>query len=175
MQRRLPELRFLAIGRVLRPHGVRGELRVELLTDSPEHLVELKQVYVGAEYRAYPLESVRLHQKVALLKLHGCDDRNAADELREQVVYVAAADAVPLDVDEVYEYQLVGLQVVTDEGQHLGEVVEVFTAPGANDIFIVHGPLGEILLPAIADVVVALDLEAGQLVVHLLPGLLDNG
>jgi 16S rRNA processing protein RimM len=174
MQRRQPEPAFLAVGRVLRPHGVRGELRIEVLTDSPEHLSELKTVYVGEAHDPYPLESVRLHQKIVLLKLRGCDDRNTADELRDEVVYVAVQDAVPLDTGEVYEYQIEGMQVVTDEGQHLGEIVEVFTAPGANDVFIVHGPLGELLIPAIEDVVVALELEAGRLVIHLLPGLINT-
>jgi 16S rRNA processing protein RimM len=158
----------------LRPHGVHGELRVELLTDSPEHLSELETLYVGRHHRPYHLESVRLHQKIALLKLEGCDTRNAADELRDEMIHIAVADAVPLEVDEVYEHQVLGLSVVTDEGQLLGEVVEVFTAPGANDVFIIHGPLGELLIPAIADVVVGLELEAGRLVIRLLPGLLED-
>jgi 16S rRNA processing protein RimM len=174
MQRKHSEPSHLAVGRVLRPHGVHGELRVEILTDSPEHLMELDTLYVGRSHRPYHLESVRLHQKIALMKLATCDDRNAADELRDEYLYVAAEDAVPLQVDEVYEHQIVGLTVVTDEGQVLGEVVEVFTAPGANDVFIVHGPLGEILIPAIEDVVVSLELETGRLVIRLLPGLLDN-
>ncbi len=174
MQRRHPEPSHLAVGRVLRPHGVHGELRVEILTDSPEHLSEVETLYVGKSRRPYHLDSVRLHQKIALLKLASCDDRNAADELRGEYLYVAAEDAVPLDVDEVYEYQVVGLTVVTDEGQLLGEVVEVFTAPGANDVFVVHGPLGEILIPAIEEVVIGLELEARRLVVRLLPGLLDS-
>lgn len=174
MQRRQPEPSYLAVGRVLRPHGVRGELRIEILTDSPEHLSDLEAVYIGQNRRMCSLESVRLHQKIALLKLRGCDDRNAAEELRGEYVYVSVKDAVPLATNEVYEYQVEGLRVVTDEGQDLGEIVEVFTAPGANDVFVVHGPLGEILIPAIEDVVVSLELEAGRLVVHLLPGLLNN-
>jgi 16S rRNA processing protein RimM len=174
MQRKHPEPSYLAVGRVLRPHGVHGELRIELLTDSPEHLSELKTLYVGKTHRPYRVESVRLHQQIALLKLGGCDDRNAADALRDETLHVATADAVPLNVDEVYEHQVVGLTVVTEEGQILGEIVEVFTAPGANDVFIVHGPLGEILIPAIEDVVLGLDLEAERLVIHLLPGLLDS-
>jgi 16S rRNA processing protein RimM len=175
MQRKHPEPSHLAVGRVLRPHGVHGELRVEILTDSPEHLAELDTLYVGRSHRPYHLESIRLHQKIALIKLGTCDDRNSAEELRDEYLYVATKDAVPLAVDEVYEHQVIGLTVVTDEGQTLGEVVEVFTAPGANDVFIVHGPLGEILIPAIEDVVVGLEVEARRLVIRLLPGLLlDN-
>jgi 16S rRNA processing protein RimM len=106
--------------------------------------------------------------------LRGYEDRNAADALREALLYVAIEDAVPLDDDEYYEHQLEGLTVVTDEGETLGEIAEVFTAPKANDVFIVHGPLGELLIPVIEDVIVECDLEAGRLVVRLLPGLIEG-
>ncbi len=77
-----PEPRYLAVGRVQRPHGVCGELRVMVLTAYPEQLSRLKTLYLGQKQRPYPLEGVRLHQKAALIKLAGIDDRNAADELR---------------------------------------------------------------------------------------------
>lgn len=174
MRNRQPEPRYLAIGRVLRPHGVRGEVRMELLTDHPEHLAALDEVYLGRTKERREVQNVRLHQGVALLQLSGYEDRNAAEELRGELVYVSLEDAVPLEQDEYYEFQVEGLTVVSEEGQPLGEVVEVLTAPGANDIFVVRGPLGEILIPAIEDVVTGLDLEGGRMVVHLLPGLLDS-
>lgn len=146
---------------------------MELLTGHPEHLAELETVYVGTDRRPYSLESVRLHQKVALMKLQGCDSRNAAEELRGELVAIAVEDAVPLVEGEAYEYQVEGLLVVTDEGRQLGEIVEVLSVPGANDVFVVHGPTGEILIPAIEDVVKEFDLEAGRVVIHPLPGLLD--
>jgi 16S rRNA processing protein RimM len=174
MHRRQSEPRYLAVGRVQRPHGVRGEVRMEILTDFPEKLAHRKTLYLGERHTPYALESVRLHHDLALVKLAEMDDRNAADALRGLVVYVAIEDAVPLEEHEVYEYALEGLQVVTDDGEALGEVVELFTAPGANDVLIVQGPRGEILLPVIDEVVISVDLDAGQMVVHLLPGLVGD-
>lgn len=174
MSRPQPEPRYLAIGRVLRPHGVRGELRVELLTAHPEHLVELDTLYLGDAYEPHDVIGVRMHQDLALLRLRGYESRDAADTLRDALLYVAIEDAVPLDADEYYEYQLEGLTVVTDEGETLGEIAEILTAPDANDVFVVHGPLGEILIPVIEDVIITCDLDAGQVVVRLLPGLISN-
>lgn len=167
-----PEPQYLAAGRILRPHGVRGELRVEVLTDYPEHFVALKVLYLGSQRQVHQVVSARIHKQHVLLKLQGCDDRDAADALRGSVVYVAISDAIPLEEAEYYEYQLEGLDVVTDEGEPLGELVEVLSVPGANDVFVVHGPQGEILIPAIEDVVLDIDLDAGRMVIRLLPGLL---
>ncbi len=170
-----PEPRYLAVGRIVRPHGVRGELRMELLTDYPDQLSRLKMVYVGERYVAFELAGVRLHQKVALIKLEGCEDRDAAEMLRGQLVYIKREDAVPLEPNEFYEHQVCGLKVTLTSGESLGEVVEVFTLPGANDVLVVHGPRGEVLIPVIEDVIVAIDLEAGQIRIHPMPGLLPDG
>jgi 16S rRNA processing protein RimM len=174
MRKQQPEPHYLAIGRVQRPHGVRGELRVELLTAHPEHLVDVQTLYVGGAHRPHTVLGVRPHQDLALIMLQGYEDRDAADTLRGELLYVRREDAVPLDEDEYYEYQFKGLAVVTDEGELLGEIAEVFTAPNANDVFIVHGPLGELLIPVIEDVIVACDLEAREITIHLLPGLIPN-
>jgi 16S rRNA processing protein RimM len=174
MRKQQPEPRYLAVGRVLRPHGVRGEVRVELLTAHPEHLKELETLYLGPSYRPCRLLGVRMHKDLALILFQGYESRDAADALRDVVLYVALEDAVPLDQDEVYEYQLEGLAVVTEEGEQIGEVAEVFSAPDANDVLIVHGPLGEVLIPVIEDVIVACDLDAERVVVRLLPGLIPG-
>ena len=174
MHKTHPEPRYLAVGRITRPHGVRGELRVEVLTDYPEHLAERKVLYVGSQHRLYKVLGLRFHRDAALLTLEGCDDRNAAEALRGLLVEVPIEDAVPLEDDEYYHFQVVGMQVETDEGEALGEVAEVFEAPGANDVLVVYGPRGEILLPVIEDVIVAFDMAANLIRVHLVPGLLNG-
>ncbi len=174
MRKRQPEPRYLAVGRVQRPHGVRGELRLEVLTGYPERLADLDAVYVGQEYRRYGVTGCRLHQNLALVTLTGVDDRDSADRLRGQLVYVAIEDAVPLDEHEVYEFQVEGLQVVTEEGIVLGDIAEVLAVAGANDVLVVRGPRGETLIPVIDDVITDVDMEAGRLVIHVLPGLLDK-
>jgi 16S rRNA processing protein RimM len=108
-----------------------------------------------------------------LLKLGGCDDRTAAELLRGMLVQVPAESAAPLESDEFYQFQIIGLAVETDTGQHLGKVVEVLET-GANDVYVVRGPSGEVLLPAVDEVVREVDPASGRMVVHLLPGLVDE-
>jgi 16S rRNA processing protein RimM len=166
------------VGQVLRPHGVRGEVRVKILTGYPERLEQHACFYLARPaspeaVRRYPVEQLRLHQDVLLLKLGGCDDRNTADALRGMLVQIPAAEAVPLEEGEYYLFQLVGMQVETEDGEHLGRVTQVLET-GANDVYIVQGSRGEMLLPAIEDVMVELDLESRRMVVRLTPGLLEE-
>ncbi|MBL7064303.1 MAG: 16S rRNA processing protein RimM [Anaerolineae bacterium] len=171
-----PEPRYLAVGRILRPHGIRGELRVEILTDYPERLGQCAYFYLAypdspESVRRYPVEKLRRHKKVLLLKLGGCDDRNGADELRGMLVQIPLKEAAPLEEGEYYHFQLIGVRVETEHGEWLGQVVEVLET-GANDVYVVRGPWGEVLLPAVNDVILELDLELRRMVVHLLPGML---
>jgi len=174
MRGKHPEPRYLAVGKITRPHGVRGELRVEVLTDYPERLASMPTLYLGGDHRLVKVLGIRPHHKALLVTLEGCADRDAADRLRGSILYVAADDAMQLKPDEYYEYQVEGLGVVTEGGESLGEIAEVFTAPGANDVFVVHGPLGELLIPAIEDVVIDIDPDAGRVVVRPMPGLLPD-
>ncbi|HOT91612.1 MAG TPA: ribosome maturation factor RimM [Anaerolineae bacterium] len=173
MSEKQPEPRYLAIGRILRPHGVRGELRAEILTDYPERVADLHTLYIGKEHRPYTLKGVRFHQGAMLLTLQECTTRDAAEALRGALVEVSLADAIPLNEGEYYHFQVIGMQVETDTGEVLGRITDVFTAPGANDVFVVHGPLGEILIPVIEEAIMDLDVEAGRVLIHVLPGLLD--
>jgi 16S rRNA processing protein RimM len=114
---------------------------------------------------------MRQHKETLLLKLAGCDDRNEAELLRDMLVQIPVEEAVPLENGEYYDFQIVGVKVETDNGEWLGQVTEVLET-GANDVYLVRGPRGEVLLPAITDVVRELDMEARRMVVHLLPGML---
>ncbi len=173
-----PEPRYLAIGRILRPHGVRGELRAEILTDYPDRVQTLarhrRTLYVGQEHRPFTLTGVRFHQGAMLLTFKECMTRDEADILRGTLIEIPVEDAIPLEDGEYYHFQLIGMHVTTEEGDVLGDVVEVFTVPGANDVFVIHGPRGEILIPAIEDVIIELNVEAGRMVIRPLPGLLDT-
>lgn len=170
---------FLLLGQVLRPHGVRGELRINVLTSYPERITPGMEVYLGSDpedsARAvrYIVEGARTHLQYLILDLEGVTDRNEADLLREQYVMVRLEDAVPLEEDEFYLFQALGLAVYTEDGEHLGEVTEVLET-GANDVYVVHGERGEILLPAIDDCVLDVDIEAGKMTVRLIEGLLGD-
>ncbi len=161
---------FLVIGRVLRPHGVRGELRVEIHTDYPERFAVYRRLYLGPEHTFFQLEGHRFHQDKVLLKLAGVDDRNAAGALRGQWVQIAAADAVPLAEGEVYLYQILAMRVLTVDGEDLGEITDIIDT-GANAVYVVRGLQGEILIPDIPDVVVQIDVAARQMTVRLIEGL----
>ncbi len=176
-QRRASEPRFLAIGRVVGVHGVRGELKVEILTQDPQRFGQLERVFVGLEGEEpvpWPLEAYRLHKGRALLKLAQCDDRNTAETLRGYLLQVPLEEAIPLEEDEYYEHQILDLDVWTVAGEHLGRVADIIYT-GANEVYVVRSVapvLREILIPAIEDVVLEVDLEAGHLVVELPAGLL---
>jgi 16S rRNA processing protein RimM len=172
-----PEPRFIAIGRITRPYGIRGEVAVEVLTDFPERFDSIEVVYLGdaLEAQAWQVTATRWHKDRVLLTLQSCEDRTAAERLRGLLVQVPIEEAMPLPEDEYYTYELIGLDVVTVEGEDLGRVSDVlFTS--ANDVYVVVGPRGQILLPAIADVIERIDLDAGQMVVRLMEGLVaDSG
>ncbi len=171
--------RYLILGEILRPHGVRGELRMRIFTEYPERIAEKQTIILaedadGKNARTLRLDSMRLHQNYALLKLEGIDDRDSADLMRELMVLVEMDDAVPLDEGEFYLYQVIGVRVVTDEGEELGTVREVMET-GANDVYIIDSErYGEVLLPAIPSIILKTDISGGTITVHIMDGLLPN-
>ncbi|UCC88754.1 MAG: 16S rRNA processing protein RimM [Anaerolineales bacterium] len=166
------EPRFIAIGRIIRPHGVRGEVSVEVLTDFPERFDTLEVVHLGEAMHAEPwqITASRWHKDHVLLTLQGCEDRTSAQRLRGLLVQIPIEEAMGLPEDEYYPHQLIGLDVVTVEGEELGRISEILYT-NANDVYVVIGPRGQILLPAIAEVIECVDLDAGQMRVRLMEGL----
>ncbi len=165
------EPRFLVIGQVLKPHGVRGEVRVNPFTELPERFNWLDVVYLGeVAPKPVAVESVRFHKGLILLKLAGYDDRDAVQALRGVWLQVPEEEAIPLEDGEYYLYQLIDLAVFTEDGQQLGILVDIIET-GANNVFVVQGEEGEQLLPDIDEVVQDIDFENGRLIVRLLPGL----
>jgi len=164
--------RYLAIGRILGAFGVRGEVKVEVLTDFPERFQEMKRAYIGKgdDVRPVAVLGSRFHRRRVLLRLEGCPDRSAAQRLRGQWLYIPVDEAVPLAEDEYYEYEVLGLRVETVEGEFLGHVREVIFT-GANEVFIVEGEQGELLLPVLKDVVLEIDRSGERVLVALPPGL----
>jgi 16S rRNA processing protein RimM len=123
--------------------------------------------------REVAVEGARVHGSQVLLKLVGCDDRNAADSLRGEWLQVPEAEGIPLEEGEYYLYQLEGLAVYSEEGQHLGRLVEVLETK-ANNVFVINGPLGEVLLPDTPEIIKQIDFENGRMTVYLMPGLLKD-
>lgn len=166
------EPRFLVIGRILKPHGVQGEMRVEVLTELPERFNWLENVYIGKrEPIPMKVEGIRFHKSWVLLKLVDCNDRNSANLLRRQLVQIPESEGIPLEEGEYYLYQLVGLKVVTEDSDYLGEISEVIETK-ANNVFVVKTSNSEVLLPDIEDVIRNIDFESGTVTVRLIPGLI---
>jgi 16S rRNA processing protein RimM len=168
----------LVIGHVIGAHGVQGELKVEVLTADAQRFGQLDKVYLGINDDTEPtprsLIGYRVHKGRVLLRLEGLEDRTAAQALRGCLVQIPYEEAPPLEEDEYFEHQILGLEVWTTSDKFLGHVSEVLYT-GANEVYVITDPAGErpnILIPAIAEVVRKVDLEKGRLVVELLDGLM---
>lgn len=168
--------KYLVIGEILRPHGVHGELRTRVLSDYPDRLHNLKHVYIGKAAddrhpRQHLLKKVRFNKAYALLTLDGIRDRNDAEPLRNRIVMIDIADAAPLEQDEYYLFQLIGLNVRSDE-QVIGVIRDVLQT-GANDVYVVASEkYGEVLIPAHQETIVDIDFDAELVTMNLPEGLL---
>ena len=127
-------------------------------------------VYLGEAAVPHSLKAARLHRGQLILSLTDCPDRDCAEQYRNQLIQIKAEAAAPLPPGSYYHHQLLGLQVVSDEGEALGQVVDILET-GANDVYVVATPNGELLLPAISTVVLNIDLPAKQITAHLIDGL----
>lgn len=161
---------LLVLGRVVAPRGVDGELKIDLEANNAAWIGSLQRVYLGEERLLHTVRRARLHQGQGLLLLEQITDRDAAERWRGAWVYIAAEDVPVLGQDEYRVDSILGLRVVTVEGEELGVVSEII-ATRANDVYAVRGPQGDILLPAVKQVIVAVDLGAGVMTVKLLDGM----
>ena len=165
---------YLAIGYLRRPHGVRGEIIMDLHTDFPDRIKAGRSVYVGEKYEVSTIESARVHGNGMLIKLRGFDTPETAGRFRNQWMYVKSSEVPELPEGKFYKHELIGLTVMTDDGGKLGLLNEVLET-GANDVYVVRTDEGkEILLPAIPDVVHEINMEDRVMTVHLLDGLVDE-
>lgn len=163
---------YLTVGRIVGAFGVRGELKVEVHTDLPERFAPRQRLFVGSTDAPRPviIREARTHQRHVLLLLEGCTDRTAAEGLVGQWLFIPAAEAAPLSDDEYYEHELLGAMVEEHDGAVLGQVSEVLFT-GANQVLIVKGPSGELLIPVLKSVVLEIDRTARRIVVALPAGL----
>ena len=164
---------YLSVGFLRRPHGVRGEIIMDLHTDFPERMKKGRKLFVGDDHKQMTLTNVRPHQPGLLVKFQGVDTPEDAGLYRNQWVYVQTKD-VPLPEGQHYKHELLGLKVVDENDHPLGELVEIMET-GANDVYVVRPEQGpEILLPVIDPVILDVDLGGGEIRVHLLPGLIPG-
>jgi 16S rRNA processing protein RimM len=168
----------LVVGRISRPHGVRGELAVEVRTDDPELRLATGAVLATDPAGAGPLTiaSTRWHQGRLLVQFEGLDDRNDADQLRGVLLVIDSAELEDVaDPDEFRDHQLIGLAVLTMDGEQVGEVTDVLHY--GQDLLVVagHGARAgtEIMIPFVSAIVPEVDVAARQLRIDPPPGLVD--
>ena len=157
---------YLQIGEIVRPQGIRGEVKLRAMTSDPGRYARLETVYLleNGSYRAVRVLSGRAQQGFAYLKLDGVNDRNQAEALRGRGVFVDRAHAIELGEDENFVCDLIGLQAVDTKGAPLGTLRDVLTPNAVCDVYVFDTPRGELMIPALRRVVREVDLDAGRIV-----------
>ncbi|MGH2614229.1 MAG: ribosome maturation factor RimM [Thermomicrobiales bacterium] len=162
-----PERARLTIGTILAPHGVRGEFKVRLQTDDPEHLLTIKRIYLGDETTPRTVLGARLHAGNALMRVQGISTPETVERFRGVPLRIRGTDARPLAANEYFLYQVIGLEAFDEAGNRLGRVADLIET-GANDVLVIAPEAGgtDILLPSHSDTVIDMDPAAGRIVVR---------
>lgn len=165
---------MLRVGVITSTHGVRGEVKVFPTTDDTKRFKTLKKVILdGREPLELSIEQVKFFKNMVILKFKGYDNINDVETWRQRDLLITRDQAVELKEDEYFITDLIGLTVVNEEEAVLGRVKDVLET-GANDVYVVELTGGkELLLPAIKDCILNVDLEGGRMKVHVLDGLMD--
>lgn len=163
------------VGVIASTHGVRGEVKVFPTTDDAGRFKRLKEVILdtGKEQITLEIEGVKFFKQFVILKFKGIDDINDVEKYRQKSLYVTRKNAVRLSRDEYFIADLIGLRALSEGGEELG-ILEDVIETGANDVYVIKMTDGkELLLPAIKQCVLEVDIEAGFMKIHILEGLLD--
>ena len=164
---------YLEIGKIVNTVGVSGELKIFPTTDDPKRFGLLKTVSImlNGVLIEKVIKNVRYHRNLVMLKLDGINDTASANALRGGVIFVERANALPLAENEYYLKDLLGVAVATQDGENLGILRDVIFT-GANDVYVVgDGVAKDLLIPAISDCILSVNIEDKQMVVRLLEGL----
>lgn len=162
----------VVIGKIVAPVGIRGEVKVIVLTDFPERFSVGSEIMLKppkGESRRVKIELQRPTKGGLTIKLEGVDTRNDAEALRDAQFVIDKSELATLPEGEFYVFDIIGLRVVTDDGRECGEVIEVLQG-GANDVYVTSTG---ICIPALRDVVVGVDVDKREMVIRPVPGLLD--
>ena len=167
----------IVIGKVSKPHGVRGFLKVVPETDEPDRFNLLSEVAVRLPFSQkiehYTIENVSVNNGFILLKFDVINTRDAAESLRDCELIIDRSECLPLENGSYYIFDLIGLEVVDSSGQHLGELKEVLQYP-AHDVYVVKSGDNEVMVPAVAEIVKGIDLKAGKITIDPLNGMFSD-
>ena len=164
---------FLRVGVISSTHGIKGEVKVYPTTDDVKRFKKLKNVILdtGKEHLTLEVEGVKFFKQFVILKFKGIDNINDIEKYKGKDLLVDRANAVKLRKDEYFVVDLIGLEVFTEDGEKFGVMKDVLET-GANDVYIIDSlNHGEVLIPAIKQCVLDIDIEANKMVIHLMKGL----
>ena len=167
---------LLQVGIITSTHGVRGEVKVYPTTDDVKRFKKLKDIILdtGKEQLPLEIEGVKFFKQMVILKFKGLDNMNDVEKFRQKSLYVTRANAVRLRKDEYFIADLIGIKVFDEENKELG-VLEDVMVTGANDVYVIKLNDGrELLLPAIKQCILEVDVPEGRMKVHVLEGLLED-
>lgn len=153
---------FMSIGQITKPHGVRGEVKVFSLTDSLEEFRELEKVYIDGVERK--ITSCKLQSDRAILKIEGIESMNEAEAYRNKYLKIHRNDAKQLEEDSYYVADLIDCKVFDTDGVELGKVYDVLET-GSNDVYWVKGGKEEVLIPALKEIIVSINIEKSEIVI----------
>ncbi|MEL7567710.1 MAG: ribosome maturation factor RimM [Dehalobacterium sp.] len=161
------------IGKITSPHGIKGEVKVQPLTDYPERFYKTKSVWVDAKKNYLTIESVRAHLELFLVKFQGIDERDEAEKLINSFLTVDQDQVMDLPPGHFYRFQIIGLAVYDVQETCLGELTDILET-GANDVYVVKNEeQKELLIPALKSIVRKIDIEKNRMTVELPEGLND--
>ncbi len=167
-------MKRVTVGEILRPHGIKGSVWVKPLTDSAGRAQTLREVFIIGEDGATParVESADVVEGRWILRFKGIGSRDAAERLRGCRIDVDPQESPPMPESSFYIHDIVGRDVFSEDGTYLGSVVDVVVT-GSNDVYVIAGPEGELLFPALKELV--LECAPGQrnMKVRMMPGLLE--
>lgn len=168
-------LMLITIGKAVKPFGVKGEMKIEPMTDFPERFKDLGRAYLvspaGKEI-VCEVKSVRYAGETPLLVFGGYDSPEKAKALNGWFVKVPQEESVPLPEGRYYWYELIGMEVLSEGGEKLGAIVDIFET-GSNDVYVMKRDRQEVYLPATKEVIKRIDRKAKQMVIHLMDGLME--
>lgn len=163
----------MEIGQIVNTYGIKGFLKVVPYTDDITRFEKLNNIYIQTKksLETVAIEEVKYSKNLVLLKIKGIDDINSAEIYKNCYIKIDRSDAVELPEDSYFIIDLIGVEVITDKGENIGNIIDVFST-GANDVYVVKNELGkQVLLPAIGDVIKNVDIKNKKMIVHLLEGL----
>ncbi len=165
---------FLEIGQIVNSYGIKGFFKVVPFTDDITRFDNLKNIYIerNKKLESKEIEEVKYHKNLVLLKIKGIDDINDTEQYKNCYLKIDRKDAIGLPEDTYFITDLMGIEVFTEEGKHLGNIVDIFPT-GSNDVYVVKDESGnQILLPAIGEVIKKVDVTARKMIVKLISGLI---